>query len=85
MSDPTRIIVYRNPAEAALWESGMLFPIIASTFIGFMFAIMVGGLWTAAFRYINRNKPKRDEYSAKVTVVAFIVGMGYSLYRFGAF
>lgn len=30
MSNPTEIIIYRNPAEYALWNSGMLFPIICS-------------------------------------------------------
>jgi len=30
------IIVYRNPLEAALWEGGMVFPIISGCFVGFI-------------------------------------------------
>jgi hypothetical protein len=38
MSDPQSIIVYRNPAEAALWEGGMVWPIM----VGAFFAIIAG-------------------------------------------
>lgn len=79
MSDPTRIIVYRNPAEAALWESGLMFPLLASLFIGFVFALMVGGLWGALTKYMRT----RNHHAGTVTVVAFIAGFGYSLYSFG--
>lgn len=81
MSDPTRIIVYHNPAEAALWESGMVFPLMASAFIGFVFALMVGGLWSALTKYART----RNHHAGTVTVIAFIVGFGYSLHSFGVF
>ena len=40
MSDPTRIIVYRNPAEAAIWESGLVFPLIVAAGITFLTLIL---------------------------------------------
>lgn len=30
MSHPNSIIIYRNPMEQALWENGIMFPIICS-------------------------------------------------------
>lgn len=34
---PTQsIIVYRNPVEAAFWESGMAFPLMSGLFVGFI-------------------------------------------------
>jgi hypothetical protein len=30
------IIVYRNPIEATFWESGMVFPLMASLVVGFL-------------------------------------------------
>lgn len=41
MSDPTRIIVYRNPAEAALWESGMIFPIMVAMALSVLAVLVV--------------------------------------------
>lgn len=41
MSEPTRIIMYRNPAEAALWEGGMMWPVMSSAFWGFIFCLLV--------------------------------------------
>ncbi len=44
MSEPISIVVYRNPGEAALWESGMLFPIIASMVIAAVLTARSGKL-----------------------------------------
>jgi hypothetical protein len=44
MSNPTEIIVYRNPAEYALWNSGMLFPIICSAVAAIVAVIVVAEL-----------------------------------------
>jgi len=79
MSDPTRIIVYRNPAEAALWESGMLFPIIASTVIAIVFTLLILKVWEAACD-LFRIKNHRSDIVALVAAVSI---MGYSLHRFG--
>lgn len=41
MSEPVKIIMYRTPAEAALWEGGLLWPIMASTFWAFIITLAV--------------------------------------------
>ena len=44
MSNPTEIIMYRNPAEYALWNSGMLFPIICSAVAAVLALMLVAEL-----------------------------------------
>lgn len=81
MSDPTRIIVYRNPGEAALWESGMLFPIIASTVIAMVLTALVVKVWDALADVLDI--PGRKRHTDVVAMVAAVGIMGYSLHRFG--
>lgn len=45
MNTTHSIIVYRNPAEAALWESGMVFPLGASLGAGFFLFLAL--MWVA--------------------------------------
>lgn len=80
MSDPTRIIVYRNPAEAALWESGMLFPIIASTVIAAVLTVLVVKVWEAGCDFLNVRGKRHTNIVAMVAAVGI---MGYSLRCFG--
>ncbi len=42
MSDLQRIIVYRNPVEAAFWEGGMLWPILCGGFVAFVVVCILG-------------------------------------------
>ena len=42
MSTAQSIIVYRNPAEAMFWESGMAFPLMVALFVGFVVALAAG-------------------------------------------
>lgn len=80
MSDPISIIVYHNPGEATLWESGMLFPIIASTVIAAVLTFLVVKVWEAGCDFLNvRGK----RYTNIVAMVAAVSIMGYSLHRFG--
>jgi len=44
VSNPTEIIMYRNPAEYALWNSGMLFPIICSAVAAAVTVMVVADL-----------------------------------------
>ena len=46
------IIVYRNPAEAALWESGMVFPLICGMVIGCILAYGAATFWDKQFSYV---------------------------------
>lgn len=34
------VIVYRNPMEAAFWEGGFAFPLIAAVFVGVMIFVI---------------------------------------------
>lgn len=44
MSNTQSIIVYRNPAEAAFWESGMLIPLIGGLGTGFLVFIVLAAI-----------------------------------------
>lgn len=80
MSEPISIVVYRNPGEAALWESGMMFPIIASMVIAAVLTFLVVKVWEAGCDFLNvRGK----RYTNIVAMVAAVGIMGYSLHCFG--
>lgn len=80
MLTPQSIIVYSNPAEAALWESGMLFPIIASTVIAAVLTFLVVKVWEAGCDFLNVRGKRHTNIVAMVAAVGI---MGYSLHRFG--
>lgn len=44
MSDPNHVIIYRNPAEYAIWNSGMLFPIMCSAVAAIVTIMVVADL-----------------------------------------
>ena len=50
MTEPVKIMMYRTPAEAALWEGGMLWPILSSAFWAFIITLAVLALCTRLFR-----------------------------------
>lgn len=53
------VIVYRNPAEAALWESGLIGPLMISLLAFVLFVYIVGG----AINNMRKIKPNvRDWY-----------------------
>ena len=81
MSAPTRLIVYRNPVEAAFWESGMLFPLLVSIFVGVFAAIMFAKAAEAFYQW--RKTPYHTRRTDVVALVAAVAGMGYTLCRFG--
>lgn len=39
------IIVYRNPLEAALWESNMIFPMIVAVFAALIVAVLMSTIF----------------------------------------
>lgn len=44
------IIVYRNPAEAAFWESGMLIPLVGGLGVGFILFLVLMKIATKVSR-----------------------------------
>lgn len=79
MSEPITI-VYRNPGEAALWENGMLVPVIVSAVIAAVLTFLVVKVWESGCDFLNvRGK----RYTNIVAMVAAVGIMGYSLRCFG--
>lgn len=80
MLTPESIIVYRNPAEAALWESGMVFPIIVGAVIAVTSVLIVLGvlqMLSKRFNIIDKLDP------SIVAVVVAILSMLYTVHKFG--
>ena len=72
------IIVYRNPAEAMLWEGGYVFPLIAGLgagFLTFVFLMWALGLW-------NQRKTRRarvvvpEQAMIAAAIISIIIGGG---------
>ena len=61
------IIVYRSPAEAAFWESGMAFPLIVGMVVGVLLAV-------AAVKLYEKVSP-RGRHTGEVAIAAAIIGV----------
>lgn len=80
MLTPQSIIVYRNPAEAALWESGMVFPIIVGAVISLasvLIVLSVLQMLSKRFDIIDKLDP------SIVAIVVAILSMLYTVHKFG--
>lgn len=62
LAEPQSIIVYRNPAEAALWESGLIFPLIIACVLSICAAMLV-----------NKVLPWNYKYSGHLSMLAAAV------------
>lgn len=78
MSNIQSVIVYRNPLEAAFWESGMIFPLFCGMIVAVIAALSVNWLCE---RY-NRSRMRRRPYGwgttnlqAKLVIISAVVGM----------
>ena len=65
------IIVYRNPAEAALWESGMVFPLICGMVIGCILAYGAATFWDKQFSYGTCYR----QYTGHIALVFALIGV----------
>lgn len=63
---PQSIIIYRNPLEAAFWESGILFPLIVGMVVALVMTIVVCNAWE---RFLPRRMREYTGYVAIVTAV----------------
>lgn len=61
------IIVYRNPAEAAFWESGMAFPLMVGIVLAVVLTIGVDKL---AQRFLSRRAYR--EHGGTIAVITAI-------------
>lgn len=65
------IIVYRNPLEAAIWESGAIFPVIAGVVVAVIVALATNWVCEKIFRC-------NSKYTANivgVTSIAAVIGV----------
>ena len=77
---PESIIIYRNPAEAALWKSGMAFPIIVGAVISLASVLIVLNvlqILSKRFSIIKKFDP------SIVAIVVAILSMLYTVHKFG--
>lgn len=70
------IIVYRNPAEAAFWESGMAFPLMSGLFVGFI-VFVIGATILDKFTKKSWKKPVWWEVSTWTLAIASLCLAGY--------
>lgn len=72
------IIVYRNPAEQALWESGAVFPVMIGCVVGMVSFLLAYNLlsWVAikVRRGPSRAQPWRGQSNQIVTYIAGAIG-----------
>ncbi len=67
MSQPHEIIMYRNPAEYALWNSGMMFPIMVGCAV--MFCVTV-----ALYHFMPYQWQRKAGYWP--VIAGFLAGAG---------
>ena len=63
----TEIIVYRNPAEAALWQmlsGGEFFPVFAGAIVGVLAVVLAARICDSVFR-----KPRQPKWAGNLTLV----------------
>ena len=73
MGNTTSIIVYRNPAEAAFWESGMAWPL----FVSLAFAVLWIWVLSRVAHWANRcfKIGRSDRRYVWAEAVAVIIGL----------
>ena len=72
------IIVYRNPMEAKLWESGLVFPVIAGMVTAVIVALLVAQVLDVATRMKRRGFLWENQ--GNITVASAIVTMVATIY-----
>ena len=63
----TEIIVYRSPAEAALWQmmsGGEFFPVFAGAIVGVLAVVLAARICDSVFR-----KPRQPKWAGNLTLV----------------
>ena len=73
-ADTQSIIVYRNPAEAALWEAGMAngFALVVGMVVGLLVATTVATVWQKVF--------PRSKNVDKIAFLAAVIGVVGSMF-----
>lgn len=69
------IIVYRNPLEAAFWESGLLFPIIVGCIFSFAVVIALGWIFDTYNKASGRGSWGLTVIQSRAIIVSAIIAM----------
>lgn len=64
------IIVYRNPLEAMLWESGVISPIIVAMIVSVLVALVMAKI---VERYTFRPKSFMFKYQSQIVAIPTIL------------
>lgn len=75
MTDPTSIIVYRNPLEYQLWNSGLVFPIIVGMVLTGFAVVLVDKLARKCLSWKTYNKN-----SGIIASLSGVLAMGLTLW-----
>lgn len=68
MANTQSIIVYRNPLEAQIWESGIMFPIIVAMVLTVVVSVSVAYIF------------KKSKYAANASIISGAITFGAVLY-----
>ena len=65
------VIVYRNPIEAAFWESGLLLPLM----VGLVVGIAASYVCTEVWQRVWPNGSRMQDFASHVALFSAIGGM----------
>lgn len=68
------LIIYRNPIEAAFWESGMFLPLMCGVLVGV--ALAAG----AATIYEKLFPKQRGKYSGQIAIITGAFGVIFTMF-----
>lgn len=68
MSDVQKVLIYHDPMQMALWEGGLMWPLICSMFWAVMACILVGAI-------INKIPYKQGRDYSWVFIVTVVVAI----------
>ena len=76
------IIVYRNPAEAALWESGLVFPLIVACVL-FVICVVISQKISEFLlkRFTSLGWRSVNQYSTYISITTSAIITGLVIYR----
>lgn len=73
-----RIIIYRSPAEAYFWESGIAFPLIASGVVAVILAILGNAIYEWSARKVRSQRARLAIAWSLGVAVAAVVGLVFN-------
>lgn len=72
------VIVYRNPVEAAMWESGLIFPLAVGCIAALVVALVVASICSRLFGDFGR-KARMNGILTAGSAIATMVAVMYNM------